>query len=279
MNEDAATIAMADRADHPLPMPFAGWLAAFAGAVPTLEALNGLRERVAPTACSGSGRPIRFVAPPHVPVHYERHIDATGEVPTRADDWHDAFNALAWCAWPLAKSACNALHLAAMAEGGDADIDGRGAQRDALTQFDECGVVVASSDPSLLQLLADHEWEAAFWARRAAVVAQTRFLVFGHASWDQLRQPFVGLCGKALYRPVGPEWLEMPPAAQQADADRWLAGWLRARRMALSPRLLSPLPMLGIPGLTPDNARRDYYRDTRQFRPRRDRPVSASAAA
>ena len=31
---------------------------------------------------------------------------ATGEVPTRESDWHDFFNALAWCAWPRTKCRC-----------------------------------------------------------------------------------------------------------------------------------------------------------------------------
>jgi hypothetical protein len=279
MGEDAATSAIADRATPLLLAPFAGWLAACAGAVPTRAALNDLRERVAPTACSGSGRPIRFVPPPPACVSYEQYIFATGEVPTRAEDWHDIFNALAWCAWPLAKAACNALHRAAMVEAGDGGPVFRCACRDALTHFDECGVLVISTDPELLRLLADQQWEAAFWERRTAVIAKSRFLVFGHATRDQLRRPFVGLCGKALYRQVPPEWLRMAPAERQADADRWLAGWLAAQGTGLTTRAFSPLPLMGIPGITPDNAVRDYYRDARQFRPKRRREEAMPACA
>src|SRR6185437_1009773 len=53
------------------------------------------------------GHPVRFVAP-HPPqggarANYESRIADTGEVQTRAENWHDLFNALAWIAYPKAK--------------------------------------------------------------------------------------------------------------------------------------------------------------------------------
>ena len=88
-------------------------------------------------------------------------------------------------------------------------------------------------------------------------------------TWDQLRAPFVGLCGKALFRRVEPAWFALDPFAQQAECDAWLAESLVARAASLTPRAWSPLPLLGIPGVTPDNEAPAYYRDTRQFRPPR----------
>lgn len=228
---------------------------------------------------SGSGRPIRFVVPPPGEVAYEAQVFETGEVPTRTDDWHDYFNALAWCVWPRAKSACNALHIQAMREREALGLSGRGACRDALTQFDECGVVVASTEAELLQRLADHAWEAAFWDLREAVAKRSRFLVFGHGTWDQLRQPFVGLCAKAVYRLVPDAWMAMPLAAQQAETDVWLAQWLELQGTGLSTAAFAPLPVMGIPGVTPESECREYYRDTRQFRPKRAPRISPSEVA
>lgn len=256
---------------HPLFEPIAPWLARFAApGVPSHAALDALLAGTAAEARSGGGAPIRFVPPGDDPAGYEAQIFSSGEVPTRDGDWHDFFNALAWCAWPRTKSACNRLHLAELRAREGAGLPGRGPRRDALTQFDECGIVVVTSDPEIPARLTAHEWEEAFWNRRARLLQTTHFLVFGHGSWDQLRAPFVGLCAKAIHRVVEPDWLALPMAQALAETDAWLADHLAATLDTLSPRSLSPLPLLGIPGVTPDNEAASYYRDTRQFRPRRN---------
>lgn len=255
--------------------PIAPWLARFTDAGPPDPArLTTLLAETAPEARSGSGAALRFVPPPDGLCNYEAHIHATGDIPTRSDNWHDFFNALAWCAWPISKTCFNALHLAEIRARHEAGLTGRGPVRDALTQFDECGIVVVSSDPKIPALLAAHEWAAAFWHRRAHLLASTRFLMFGHGTWDQLRTPFFGLCAKALYRVVPATWLQLDTAAQLADTDRWLAQHLSQRRPSLSTRAFSPLPLLGIPGVTADNTVAAYYDDTRQFRPARSSQAS-----
>lgn len=171
--------------------PIAPWLARFnAPGVPSRAALDVLLAETAPAAHSGGGARIRFAAPGEDEAGYEARIFTTGEVPTREADWHDFFNALAWCAWPRTKACCNRLHLDELRARAAAGLAGRGPRRDALTQFDECGIVVVSADPELPALLAAHEWEEVFWRRREALQRSTRFLVFGHGSWDQLRTPF-----------------------------------------------------------------------------------------
>jgi hypothetical protein len=256
-------------ADRPLFAPIAGLLARFPGVLPGVDSLTTLLREQAPDAASGSGQPVRFILPPADLPAYEQHIHATGEVPTRAGDWHDFFNALAWCVWPQTKSACNALHLREQQARAAAGLTGRGPVRDALTQFDECGIVVISTDPHIPALLAAHEWEAAFWQHRAQLIATTRFLIFGHGSWDSLRQPFFGLCAKAVYRVVEAGWLTLPATQQQTEADTWLAQRLTDSQHPFGKADLSPLPLLGIPGVTPASEAPAYYRDTRQFRPRR----------
>jgi hypothetical protein len=109
--------------------------------------------------------------------------------------------------------------------------------RDALTQFDECGVIVAGSAPELWQGLCAHRWREVFVERRAVLLRTTRFVVFGHASHDLLGAPFVGLCGKALFIEVDAAWLELPAPESLARLDARLAEttccWrLRAARLA-----------------------------------------------
>ena len=248
---------------------------------PELPGLAELDALYAETTAGADVRRLRFV-PPVEGAAYEAHIARHDAVPTRPADWHDFFNALAWCVWPRTKSICNRLHLQAIEANAAAGLSGRGPLRDALTQFDECGVLVVGCDAEILHLLAAHEWEEALWTRRSRLVESTRFLVFGHATWDQLRAPFSGLCAKAIYRQVDVVWFALPAAQRQAEADAWLADHLAGSAAELAPRTLRPLPLLGIPGVTPASESADYYRDLRQFRPLaqeergRDRHADAS---
>lgn len=235
------------------------------------DSLNTLIGLHASGLCTESGLPLRFGAPDAGETGYEVHIDATGVVPTRLQNWHDYFNALAWCAWPRSKARLNALHLRVIAQRKAAGLPGRGRQRDAMTQFDECGVLVVTCEPTIAKALANHAWHDAFWRRRDQLAHTTRFMMLGHASWDQLRAPFFGLCAKALYREVSPDWFQLAPEAQQAEADGWLADEFERRSPELDPRVFSPLPLMGIPGVTPDSEHEAYYLDTRQFRPMRSK--------
>ncbi|HEY2629457.1 MAG TPA: DUF3025 domain-containing protein, partial [Usitatibacter sp.] len=130
---------------------------------PTHEELTALAAH----AVTSRGMPLRFVAPrEHTDRerrYYELHIAATGEIETRRDNWHDLFNALAWIAFPHAKATINAQHAAILEERGEAETKRRGPERDALTLFDEGGVLVASADPALQQLIADFRWKELFW--------------------------------------------------------------------------------------------------------------------
>lgn len=211
-----------------------------------------------------SGRRLCFVPPQPDGLAYECRIRESGAVETRPDNWHDFFNALVWLTFTRAKVVINASHGRAMNPDGAA----RGSVRDALTHFDECGIVVLSSRPELLDLLRDFQWKALFVERRAAVASSMRFIVFGHATYEALLKPFRGLTAKAVLYEVGEDWLGKPPAEQLAMLDERLAADLGSGRYT-RPRDFQPLPVLGIPGVTPENEHPAYYDDTWQFRPGR----------
>jgi len=258
----------AELAGRRLYEPIAHWLRGLVQpGLPDAGRLTALLAAAAPDARSGAGRPLRFVHGAPGPDGYEAHVHDHGEIPTREHDWHDFFNALAWCAWPRTKAAMNAAHVREIAARRAAGLPGRGPRRDALTQFDECGLVVTSSDPALLDALARHDWSHVFVERRATLAATMDFRLLGHASWDQLRAPFVGLCARCVHRTVAPDWFALDGAARQRNTDAWLAAAVEAGTLLTAPRALRPLPLLGIPGVTPDSEHPDYYRDTRQFRP------------
>jgi hypothetical protein len=99
-----------------------------------------------------------------------------------------------------------------------------------------------------------------------------RFVVFGHATYEQLLAPFRGLTAKALLYPVEEAWLAQPAADLSRLVDGLLAADVEAGRIARSADL-QPLPLLGIPGVVADSEDPAYYDDTWQFRPgRRPKP-------
>lgn len=227
---------------------------------------------------TASGQPLRFVPPQADGLGYEARIAGRGEVETRPENWHDFFNALVWLAFPQAKATLSGrhAHILAAAEA-CGTVAGRGAGRDAMTHFDECGVVIASSRTDLFDLLRGFRWKELFWERRQEVQQELDFFIFGHATYEQLLAPFRGLTAKAVLYEVPPDWQERPYGERMAAIDERLAADLQAGRY-LAPRDLQPLPLLGIPGLVPENDDPAYYDDTWQFRPGRREKVRAEPA-
>ena len=251
----------------------------FAQFRPALERLDPGRwptrddlEALAAGVRNAAGQAIAFVAPGEDTDarSYEMRIASTGEVPTRERNWHDVFNALAWIAWPRAKARLNAQHMAILAEGGEREARHRGPARDALTVFDEGGVVVASSDASLLDLLARREWKRLFWDERPAVTEHVRAYMFGHGTCEQALHPYIGMASKAVFVTVDAGFHEGDFALQLAVLDAAVAEHFGDRARFASPRLLQALPVLGFPGwyAPQDEA---FYDNTQYFRshPRR----------
>ena len=253
-------------ASQPLFEPLAGCAGLHRGEAPDGETLS--RCAAERGIVSGGGVPLRFVVPGGSGLSYEERIYWLGEVETRPGVWHDAFNALVWLSFPLAKAALNARHHQAALAQQAAGKKERGALRDALTQFDECGAAVVCSRLDLWQGLRAHRWQEVFWQRREEMQRHLRVFIFGHASYDMLRLPRLGLCAKALLLHVDEDWHGQAPSQQLADVDARLAQRF-ASDFAPRPRDLQPLPLLGLPGTTADNECAEYYLDRRQFRPPR----------
>ncbi len=231
---------------------------------PRHDELNALAS---PSIVSGGGKPIRFVPPAAASAQYEVHVFETGKVQTRADNWHDLFNALVWLTFPKTKATLNRHHCEQIrARRGERS---RGTARDVLTLFDEGGIVVAAADAELSDLLREFRWKELFWKRRAQVLRSMRFYVFGHAIYEKALEPYKGVTAKALIVDASPELLEAPLERQLAELDARAADYFSGREALASTRSLSPLPILGIPGWEPANAREEYYDDRAQFRPGR----------
>lgn len=241
--------------DHPAFAPYHELVDALglAQALPPIEALNALAA--ARGTAQARGLPLRFFVPDGrlSARDYETHILTTGQVPTRADTWHDVLNALVWLRFPRFKAALNAAHGEAIALETNAR---RGRRRDALTVLDESGVLVVSRDPALPALLAERAWHALFWEARARLARDMRFVVVGHALLEKALAPYPAMTGKCLTligdRP-GLDALDAAAAGALAAVD--------------TPRQLAPLPVQGIPGWDAANASADYYGNREIFRP------------
>lgn len=236
---------------------------------PSREALTALAA--AHGVATASGHPVRFVAPrvqrDRDGLGYEARIATTGEVATREGNWHDVLNALCWVAFPQAKSALSAAHAMILAAGGEAEARRRGPARDALTLFDEGGVVFLAGDERWLDLVRAHDWRALFWQRRAALRAEVCVLAFGHALLESMLAPFVGITARAFFLRIDAALLAAPAHERLAFADAVLADALRTAGAHPSRLGLAPLPVLGLPGWHAAGEAASFYDDTGYFRP------------
>jgi len=209
---------------------------------------------------------VRFIAPrghtDRERRYYELHIADTGEVETRPDNWHDFFNALSWVAFPRAKSAINAQHAAILEERGEQEAKRRSPERDALTLFDEGGIVVASSDARVFERIRAFAWKDLFWHRRDELAATTRFVAFGHNLFEKMLDPHLGIVAKTIFVPL----------TDAFDADTALAAHFSTRANFASPKAMAPMPVLGIPGWHADTGMESFYDDATHFRGPRPRP-------
>lgn len=244
---------------------------------PSLQDCNALLALRHPRITVQNGMPLSFVAQQggKLPfeAQYEPRCYLKGEVPTRADNWHDLFNALVWLTFPRTKANLNARHYHVLIDEKAEGKTGRGAVRDVNTLFDESGVIVAyadtSADAELAALLRDFQWKELFWQRREQVGAAMGFYLFGHGLYEKALQPYVGMTGQGLLLSVKPEFFSWPLAQQLAHLDILLADYLAAPEHCRSTRDLSPVPLLGVPGWTADNDSAAYYDNTAYFRPGR----------
>lgn len=231
---------------------------------PDAVRLNAL---LPPGAVSGSNAPLRFVPAGALKgVAYERHIFETGQVPTRERNWHDLFNALAWCRWPRIKAAMNAMHYRHLGEHGPKRGSGRGTGRDALTLLDESGALVIARNRQVLEALARRDWQPAFRQLRGARGADVRVVLCGHALLEKSRAPYKSMTAHALLLQVDTMPLRGEALLRLIDAK--LADRLSAAELCTAPADLAPLPLAGIPGwwqAAPQDGA--FYADIAVFRP------------
>lgn len=189
--------------------------------------------------------------------HYEQRI-AQGRIATRADNWHDLFNALVWARYPAIKQALNARQCERIQANGP---NVRDRAQAALTQFDETGVIVRVEDAAMLHAWDRHDWRALFvdgadaWQDGRIAVSG----IIGHALMEQALLPGRLLVGKCVVV-LGNDDVQVVQQVTEAIARGDLLN---------DPLELRPLPLMGIPGWQggQDAA---FYAQSAYFRPVRD---------
>lgn len=217
-----------------------------------------------------SGHRVRFAPQdstlPHRTLGYEERIHRTGLVSTRDGNWHDYFNALIWCLFPAAKASLNHAHFAEIAIQPDTR---RTRRRDALTLFDECGIVLAFECPLMVRLIAEHRWMEAFWIHRSRWRTRIQAFVFGHALYAKALSPYIGMTGNAVAVAVDNRFFGQPLAMRYAQLNARIADVIATGGSLADPSGLLPLPVLGIPGWHAGAVGPGFYANRDYFRPLR----------
>jgi len=233
--------------------------------LPSIAQLNDWREAQQP----------RFTRASDSDLPYELHVATHNEVPTRAENWHDAFNALCWLAWPRTKWAMNQGHRALIEAGGAAEQRSRSPARDVLTLLDESGAIVLSSDPTLFAALRRGDWQTLFVTHRDSLQQHARLLLLGHAVLDDCRQPRMGTTAKCLLFEVDAKLIRGSTDHLRARADALASQVLLRTDQLGRGRQYPPLPIAGWPGWHSGNADPNFYRDHPEvFRARNRRALA-----
>jgi len=233
---------------------------------PSFQWLNGLRE-----ITNLQGLQIHFTPNAeleHETRYYEEIIFETGKIPTREQNWHDLFGAFIWNLFPKTKALLNELHINEIQLHGTKQ---RSKKRNAITLFDECGVVVAVNNESIVEQLRKHQWSDAFVDQRNAWGVDYLPFVFGHANYEMMTDPFIGLTGKLICIEVSGDFYKLSLQSQYQYLDDKLFLMISESGLLDDNKKMSPLPLLGVPSWFEGNKQKTFYDNTQYFRPKRHR--------
>lgn len=192
---------------------------------------------------------------------YEPRIYLKKELQTRTDNWHDFFNAMIWLNFPATKHTLNSLHYNAAVN--RLPGSNRSKLENRITQFDECGAIIISSNRYLLDLIKNHKWIELFVDNKESFKNDIKCVIFGHALFEKALNPYIGMTCHCLL-------IEDDTLLKEAQTSRYHSLDLRLVDLWTSylPEhqiQFNPLPLLGIPGYWP-NQTDEFYKNTYYFR-------------
>jgi len=219
---------------------------------------------IKPGLQTASGKPINFIEqtvtkPRRWQDYYEPFIFRTGQIPSRRENWHDFLNMLCWQLYPSTKALLNKLQtIDCQHQGERGQLAKRTPRQNQLAHFDENGVIVISKQPILKELIINHQWQQLFVEHRDSFNRDISVIIFGHGFYEKAFNPFIGMTGKAII---------ITNTDDNIDVDTVLCETLQGLPREGRQQLLTPLPILGIPGWWPENEAPDFYDNRDYFRP------------
>ena len=226
-------------------------------------------------ALNNQAHTLQFVSQNELPEGeaYERFIGTTGNIPTR-DNLHDLFNGSIWLTFPKTKALLNYYHMLEIKEQGIGA--SRGRVRDTITVFDENGAILVTAESSIGKALIDFNWQESLVAPRDKwdepkqlnKQAQAAVYIFGHALLEKLLHPRKALCAHSIVINVTQDFFALSLSERINLLDQKVADYMDAllSQPDVTPRKLSPLPILGVPYYWAENVQPSFYDDSHVFR-------------
>lgn len=240
---------------------------------PTLEDYNALLNETQPRLKSMNEAPLRFVnqgnknSDPYE--SYEARIYLRGEIQTRHHNWHDFFQVLIWCIFSSTKRLINQRHYLALAERiNEKHSNQRSDTENTLTLFDECGAIIVSSNPLLLDSVKAFDWTTLFLENRNKFDKEIKCFTFGHALYEKFLTPYIGMTAHAICLQVEETFFLLDQEQQFKFVDNLACRFLE-NKTSLTPAILNPFPLLGVPGWDERNEAPEFYLNKNYFRERR----------
>ena len=152
----------------------------------------------------------------------------------------------------------------------------RGRVRDTITVFDENGAILVTAESSIGKALIDFNWQESLVAPRDKwdnpkqlnKQAQAAVYIFGHALLEKLLHPRKALCAHSIVINVTQDFFALSLSERINLLDQKVADYMDAllSQPDVTPRKLSPLPILGVPHYWAENANSSFYDDSHVFR-------------
>lgn len=196
---------------------------------------------------------------------YEEHIFHQCRLNTRLQNWHDFFNFMSWQLWPKTKAVLNARYVLENAK--RLSQHDRSASQHFIAQFDECGIIlpIVKGNVSLGNYLSNHQWSSLFVDAKLAFSSQIDCFILGHALFEKGLNPYIGWTAKAYILEVEASFFGLDKTLQRKELDNKVATQIWSQGNALTPKLLQPFPILGVPGWF-TNQDEKFYANTQYFR-------------
>ena len=243
---------------------------------------DGLQQPLPQTkpALNNQAKTLQFVSQEALPEGeaYESFIGTTGNIPTR-DNLHDLFNGSIWLTFPKTKALLNYYHMLEIEQQGIGS--SRGRVRDTITVFDENGAILVTAESSIGEALINFDWQASLveprqqWDKPKQLneSSQVAVYIFGHALLEKLLQPRKALCAHSIVIHVAQDFFALSLSERIGHLDQKVTDYMEAllSQPDVTPRKLSPLPILGVPHFWAENANPSFYADSQVFRSGRRR--------